>query len=85
MTNKQDKWIERWLFNRLGEGNRFEQFNRQFCKDLINDYKPIIEKDEKERIFQLIADRGLGAFLREDEGYCQHLKEQARLKEWGLK
>lgn len=31
-------WIERWLKNRLGPGNKFEQFNRQFCYDLIKDY-----------------------------------------------
>ncbi|KKN12659.1 hypothetical protein LCGC14_1014090, partial [marine sediment metagenome] len=24
-----------WLKDRLGEGNRFEQFNRRFCKDLV--------------------------------------------------
>ena len=39
------KWIEEWLLNRLGTGNIFEQFNRQFCKDLIKDamagYKPV--------------------------------------------
>lgn len=35
---KLNKWIEDWLKNRLGEGNVFEQFNRQFCYDLIRDY-----------------------------------------------
>jgi len=29
-----DKDIEEWLYNRLGPGNVFEQFNRDFCKDL---------------------------------------------------
>jgi len=29
-----DEFIEEWLRNRLGEGNRFEQFNRKFCQDL---------------------------------------------------
>ena len=29
-----DAEIEMWLEHRLGSGNRFEQFNRQFCQDL---------------------------------------------------
>jgi len=36
-TVMSDKAIEAWLLNRFGEGNRFEQFNRQLCKDLCRD------------------------------------------------
>ncbi len=39
-----DDWIEQWLLKRLGKGNRFEQFNHQFCKDLLADAAPIIQK-----------------------------------------
>jgi len=38
-----EEWIEEWLRNRLGEGNRFEQFNRRFCKDLISDFFKAVE------------------------------------------
>ncbi len=46
-----DEWIEGWLLNRLGSGNRFEQFNRQFCKDLIRDagYVATIPIKEEEK------------------------------------
>jgi len=26
--------IDAWLLNRLGSGNKFDEFNRGFCKDL---------------------------------------------------
>ena len=37
LTAIGDEEIEAWLYNRLGEGNVFEQFNRKFCKDLLSD------------------------------------------------
>ena len=58
-------WIERWLKDRLGPGNKFEQFNRQFCYDLIKGYltshplehligkKIKTEKDKEGRIISI--------------------------------
>lgn len=40
-----DKWIENWLSNRLGEGNVFEQFNRRFCRDLIDNATKLIAEE----------------------------------------
>ncbi len=48
-----DDWIEQWLLKRLGKGNRF---NRQFCKDLIADTAPIIQKAVEERIINAVTD-----------------------------
>ena len=43
-----DKDIEEWLYNRLGPGNVFEQFNRDFCKDLARAaVKKVVEYLEK--------------------------------------
>ena len=43
-----DEEIEVWLLNRLGEGNRFEQFNKHFCRDIsqatIDKIKEELEK-----------------------------------------
>ncbi len=47
-----DGWIEQWLLKRLGKGNRFEQFNYQFCRDLIADATPIIQKAARSKAFE---------------------------------
>lgn len=39
-----DEEIEKWLLNRLGEGNRFEQFNRRFCRDLAQAQLDVVIK-----------------------------------------
>ena len=56
-----DDWIEQWLLERLGKGNRFEQFNRQFCKDLLADATPIIQKAAEEHNSVAISE----AYFRE--------------------
>ncbi len=39
-----DEEIEAWLFDRLGGGNKFEQFNRLFCQDFAKaQLKKVVE------------------------------------------
>ena len=47
----KDEEIEEWLKDRLGEGNRFEQFNRRFCKDLAKTQDQLTLKGVKEKLY----------------------------------
>ena len=47
-----DEWIEDWLLNRMGPGNAFEKFNRQFCRNLIDDASVLIRADERAKNYQ---------------------------------
>lgn len=75
-----DEEIEAWLLNRLGGGNRFEQFNRQFCRDFA-DY---VDAKTKRVIWGWLGRRIYSPMGILDEYVSLKVKDWGEFKKWAL-
>ena len=53
-TVMSEAQIENWLLDRLGVGNRFEHFNRQFCKDFAQFLAEISFKAGEQKVARFV-------------------------------